>query len=199
MNEKPETKMLPKMEKKVCRLTHKQHIQSDDFKNKFGSVRFDIRALNRRSRSILVDEVTEYGSCTIFPLSLSTLFVQLLISKRYGNFFHSWFLLSCFCNAAFQRLRPLVVHFDFICVVLCIAIHIIRFMTFVCVHWFACMHAQANTYFYSISHGHLMVSMNDHEQFSHFSVWHSYNRIFGLVTFYFNIFFSSLCMDYHRC
>lgn len=89
--------MWPKMKKKtVCRLTQKQHIQSDDFKNEFRSIQ--IRALN--AVPFLLTESQSHGSCTISTQSLFTLFVQLLISKRYGNFivFVSFFVLFFQCS-----------------------------------------------------------------------------------------------------
>lgn len=119
--------------KTVCRLTQKQHIQSDDFKNEFCSIQ--IRALN--AVPFLLTESQSHGSCTISTQSLFTLFVQLLISKRYGNFvvFVSFFLFYFF-NAAILWLRPLdLVRFDFYSYRYR---HIVWFMS--CVHWFACIH-----------------------------------------------------------
>lgn len=181
MNEKPETKMWPKMKKKtVCRLTQKQHIQSDDFKNEFRSIQ--IRALN--AVPFLLTESQSHGSCTISTQSLFTLFVQLLISKRYGNFivFVSFFLFYFF-NAAFLWLRPLdLVRFDFYSYRYR---HIVWFMS--CVHWFACVHI-----FSSFRTVIFVVSLNDCGRFSYLLAWHSFDQIFGITKF----FFSSMIIIY---
>lgn len=172
--------MWPKMKKKtVCRLTQKQHIQSDDFKNEFRSIQ--IRALN--AVPFLLTESQSHGSCTISTQSLFTLFVQLLISKRYGNFivFVSFFVLFFQCSisviAAFR-----FGSFRFLFVSLSTHCLIYELCSLICV----CTHFQF------VSHGHFYVSLNDCGRFSYLLAWHSFDQIFGITKF----FFSSMIIIY---
>lgn len=147
-------------------------------------VSFDSNSRTKR-RSILVDGITEPWFMYHFhSIALFTLFVQLLISKRYGNFvvFVSFFFVLFFQCSIFVIAAFRFGSFRFLFVSLSTHCLIYELCSLICVY----------THFQFVSHGHFGVSLNDCGRFSYLLAWHSFDQIFGITIF----FFSSMIIIY---